>query len=160
MSALRTFAKTDAGRSEIGTRSQRLAPALRSLLLVVDGKRSEAQLRAVIDGLHAPPDALEQLEAMGLIGPGGVAAAPDTCRVAAEMPDASNRYGILYALMSDAVREHLGLRGYFLQLKIERAVGIDELVALLPELQASLARARGSELASEWSQRLQRLAGR
>lgn len=159
MSSRRTFAKTDAGRSEIGTRAQRLAPTLRSLLLVVDGRRSEGQLQAVIAGLHAPPDALQQLEAMGLIVASGAASAADGGRAAASMPESANRYGILYSLMSDAVREHLGLRGYFFQLKIERAAGIDELLALLPELRSALAKARGTEFALEWSQRLQRLAG-
>ena len=36
------------------------------------------------------------------------------------LAETANRYSVLYTLRSDAVREHLGLRGYFMQLKIER----------------------------------------
>ncbi|QCW25441.1 hypothetical protein FE772_06945 [Lysobacter enzymogenes] len=50
--------------------------------------------------------------------------------------------------MSEAVREHLGLRGYFLQLKIERCANSDELAALLPELSAALAKVRKDDVAA------------
>ena len=60
--------------------------------------------------------------------------------------------------MSDAVREHLGLRGYFLQLKIERCGDAQELLALLSDLAAAVAKARGTELAREFEQRLRTFA--
>jgi len=52
----------------------------------------------------------------------------------------NNRYTILYALMTDLVREQLGVRGYFLQLKLERAQDAPTLEGLLPDLQAALAK--------------------
>ena len=42
--------------------------------------------------------------------------------------------------MTEAVRERLGMLGYLFQLKLERATGEGELEALLPELQAALAK--------------------
>jgi hypothetical protein len=60
--------------------------------------------------------------------------------------------------MSDAVREHLGMRGYFLQLKIERCGNADELLALLPDLSAAVARARDMRQAVEFEQRLRAFA--
>ncbi|HBK47374.1 MAG TPA: hypothetical protein DDZ67_13260, partial [Xanthomonadaceae bacterium] len=69
------YLKTDAGRAEIETRALRLPAALRSILLMVDGQRSEAELRDLAGGLHAPADALEQLLALGLIEGGGRPAA-------------------------------------------------------------------------------------
>ncbi|UHQ24412.1 hypothetical protein LVB77_06915 [Lysobacter sp. 5GHs7-4] len=169
------LSKTEAGRDEIERRTRKLPTVLRSLLLVVDGQRDVGQLRAVAAGLHGPQDALEQLVAMGLIGIGGQASAPVRAALAAASAaaatapttsttpanggtDTSSRYGVLYALMSDAVREQLGLRGYFLQLKIERSADLAELAQLLPDLRAAVAKARDAALADELDRRLRMAA--
>lgn len=149
------YGKTEAGRSEIKTRARKLSAGLRSLLLVVDGQRDDDQLAQVAAGLHAPADALPQLVALGLIERSGSAATAP----AAPLAPSANRYGVLYALMSDAVAEHLGLRGYFTQLKIEKCAGAAELARLLPDLRAALAKAKGQAFADEWAQRMQALAG-
>ncbi|MCL1634333.1 hypothetical protein M2650_06755 [Luteimonas sp. SX5] len=147
MRADEVYAKTDAGRDEIETRARKLAPALRSTLLVVDGRRTIAQLLGLASGLHAPPDALAQLAELGLIAPVGQIAPG-----AAPLPqsDVADRYRLLSGLMSEAVRQHLGLRGYFMQLKIERCADTDELSALLPELTAAIAKSKGEPSASQW----------
>ncbi|WIH07046.1 hypothetical protein KHF85_04520 [Xanthomonas translucens pv. graminis] len=41
-------------------------------------------------------------------------------RAAPVSREAAQRYWLLYDAMSEAVRKHLGLRGYFMQLRIER----------------------------------------
>ena len=48
MSNAAYYIKTDAGRSEIKTRAHKLSAGLRSLLLVVDGQRNDAQLDQVM----------------------------------------------------------------------------------------------------------------
>lgn len=60
-------AKTAAGRQEIEDRGRRLPAGLRSILLMVDGRRDDTELRGLLEGLRAPADALEQLAAQGLI---------------------------------------------------------------------------------------------
>ena len=152
--------KTAAGRDEIESRARRLPTQLRSILLLVDGQRTARQLRDVIEGLHAPTDTLDQLVSLGLIADTAPAGAnpPAFAEVPAPSPAAANRYSVLYALMSDAVREHLGMRGYFLQLKIERCGNADELLALLPDLSAAVARTRDMRLAVEFEQRLRTFA--
>ena len=60
--------------------------------------------------------------------------------------------------MSETVREHLGLRGYFLQLKIERCTDVGELLALLPDLSNALAKAHTVGFAGEMERRLRTLA--
>jgi hypothetical protein len=55
--------------------------------------------------------------------------------------------------MSDTVREHLGLRGYFLQLKVERCTDVGELLALLPDFSTALAKARDTDFAQEMERR-------
>lgn len=158
-----SFAKTEAGRLEIEARTRRLPAALRSILLMVDGQRSEAELRGLIEGLKAPVDALEQLQALGLIENGWSAAArpagqattlaerasPET----GEGPvDAAQEYRWLYERMSGAVARYLGLKGYFLQLKIERCTDAQTLLALLPELESALRKARGAAFTAQWSE--------
>lgn len=61
------WCKTEAGRNEIQQRTRKLPAGLRSILLLVDGQRSDDELQAMMSGLHAPDDALGQLAADGLI---------------------------------------------------------------------------------------------
>ena len=143
------YAKTEAGRAEIGTRQHRLAPPMRSLLLLVDGRRETAQLRRFGETLRAPADAIDQLATLGLIAPlGSAAATPEPA--AAGPSQAAQRYIALSGLMSEAVRENLGLRGFMMQLRIERCSDADELIALLPDVTAAIAKARNLEFAREW----------
>jgi len=166
--------KTDAGRDEITSRALKLPNGLRSILLMVDGQRNVAQLRGVMSGLKSPDDALTQLQALGLIAvPQSLAAAAaatirDSARPAAPAsppaernvpafsagaPSTASGYSALYTLMSDTVREHLGLRGYFLQLKVERCTDVGELLALLPDFSTALAKARDTDFAQEMERR-------
>lgn len=185
------YRKTDAGRDEIRDRSRRLPPALRTVLLMVDGQRTLSDLRQVAAGVRAPDDALERLLAEGLIEPlnngfdvhglmraasGSAAAAaaamapppaPGPQPVATEAAEAAptaeqaatpavdaGHYVRLYDRMSGAVRAHLGLRGYFLQLKIERCTDAAGLQAMLPELRQALARSKGDTFAADWERAL------
>lgn len=152
MPTTQVYRKTDKGRAEIGSREHKLAPSLRSLLLLVDGQRDAAQLRHVAATLHAPDDAIDRLVALGLIGAGAhEPAAPTTPAMqAAEPSDAALRYMTLSGLMSEGVREYLGLRGFMTQLRIERCADANELLALLPEVAAAIAKARGAEFAHGW----------
>jgi len=153
--AIAVPAKTDAGRAEIETRAQRLPAALRSLLLLVDGQRGAAELDEIARRLHAPMDALAQLAALGLVTASAAGVAPRAADDAAVVDEArsdidTQRHLILYALMTDATRAHLGLvGGYLTQLKLERADDATALQALLPVLQAALAKARDAHVAAE-----------
>lgn len=167
------YAKTDAGRQEIRDRGQKLPASLRSLLLMIDGQRDQPQLRELMLGLHAPDDALERLLVMGLVKRGdGRMHAPETSpatfigqavtsaepvdpRVVAAPDD---RYARLYALLGETVARDLGLRGYFVQLKVERCADLDALLALLPEVAIALAKARDQTFARDWLGRARAVA--
>ncbi|HST44774.1 MAG TPA: hypothetical protein VLK29_06060 [Luteimonas sp.] len=140
------LSKTERGREEMRSRALKLAPALRSTLLLVDGARSVAQLRQLAVGLHAPGTALEQLAALGLIANPADASTP----AAAPAVETPSRFRVLSELCSEAVRQHLGLRGYFMQLRIERCPGEDEIVALLPHMRDAIGKAKGPATAAEW----------
>ncbi len=185
------YFKTEAGKREIQDRALRLPAALRSILLMVDGQRDQAQLRELMAGLRAPDDAIEQLVVKGLIqrGDGAPAAAPVVvapveapAKVAAQapvqdkapvampvqatvqapaadlpalpgaisMPADFGNYRRLYNFITDAVGLHLGLKGYFMQLKVERCADVDALLALLPDVATALSKAKSETFASEW----------
>ena len=179
------YAKTEAGRQEIADRARRLPAQLRSILLVVDGQKDDDTLQQIVAGVHAPADALAQLQQMGLIRRGGDAplppvtapAAPSASASTSNAPppasaaavagalhaladpsaapvsrEAAQRYSRLYDAMSEAVRQYLGLKGYFMQLKIERCSDAAALEALLPELAAALGKAKSPALAARWLQ--------
>lgn len=144
-------AKTAAGRREIEDRGLRLAPALRSVLLLVDGQRDSRELLQMAQGLRAPEDALEQLLALGLIEVvGGNAERAPPVPVTMQLGDDPLRYQQLRDWMAESVRRHLGLKGYLIQLKIERsrsAVGLEQ---LWPEVAAALGKAKSPAFASRW----------
>lgn len=146
------YFKTDAGKQEIQDRGRRLPSSLRSLLLMVDGQRDQSQLRELMSGLHAPDDALEQLLVMGLVKrsetPSQTPLAPLPGEVV--IPVEFGRYRRLYEIVTDSVRRHLGLKGYFLQLKVEKCADVDALLALLPEIATALTKAKDHTYATEW----------
>jgi hypothetical protein len=62
------FQKSAKGQEAIATRSSALGPRLRSVLIMVDGRRSAEELAPVIQGMGGDPKALlEQLESEGYI---------------------------------------------------------------------------------------------
>ncbi|HET6396397.1 MAG TPA: hypothetical protein VFF91_06105 [Pseudoxanthomonas sp.] len=173
------YRKTEAGRDEIRDRSRRLPPALRTVLLMVDGQRPLSELKQVAAGVHAPADALERLLADGLIepvptgfdaaglvravSPGTPAPSPAAAAAPAQSapPSAAavdageaDQFAALYRRMTEAIRAHLGLRGYFLQLKVERCEDLPALRALLPELRQALAKSKGETFAEDWERSL------
>lgn len=152
-------AKTAAGRQEIEDRARRLPAALRSILLMVDGQRDDDALRGLLPGLRAPADTLEQLGAMGLIEVigGSLAPAPVVAYTAGRENDPA-LYQQLYDAMSEAVRRHLGLKGYFLQLKIERCTDAPGLEKLWPDMVAAIGKVRSPALAQRWLQETRALS--
>ena len=145
------YAKTAAGRLEIENRGLKLAPALRSVLLLVDGQRDARELQQMALGLRAPDDVLQQLSALQLIDAvAGSADKAPVLPVTTQLGDDPLRYQQLRDWMAESVRKHLGLKGYLIQLKIERsrsAVGLEQ---LWPEVAAALGKAKSPAFASRW----------
>ncbi|MBW4048884.1 MAG: hypothetical protein HIU89_13450 [Proteobacteria bacterium] len=169
------YAKTPKGQAEIRSRSRSLSRPLRNVLLCVDGDRDSMALNALARACGAPADALQQLRGLGLIteadppaggstlhcnsiksesDPASDALGPDTLQPLELGPDAlsasSDDYLRLYAHMETLVGEHMALlKAYRLQLKIEQCNTVEELRALLPELEVALTKAVGSDRARE-----------
>jgi hypothetical protein len=148
------WSKTEAGRTEIQQRTRKLPAGLRSILLLVDGQRSDDELQAMMSGLHAPDDALNQLAADGLIerrsGAASMLAAVAATKTPTIAMTSAERYNLLYARITDDIRSHIGLKGYFLQLKVERCANADDLEALLPDVATAMTKARDHTFATRW----------
>lgn len=144
-------AKTAAGRQEIEDRARRLPPSLRSILLMVDGQRDDTELTALLPGLRAPEDALAQLSAQGLIEIVGGSVAPVVAAaLTAGREQDPDLYKRLYDWMSESVRRHLGLKGCFMQLKVERCTDAGSLETLWPDMAAAISKAKSPALANRW----------
>lgn len=163
------YRKTDAGREEIRVRGRRLSVPLRATLLMVDGRRTLPELRRLASSVRAPGDALESLFADGLIevdaqvpvqppepvrpvAPVAAATTPPAPITMAATPAAIDHEApmSLYQHLSLAVRSHLGMGDYVLQLRLDRCGDEDELRALLPDLHQALVKAKGEEFANDW----------
>lgn len=164
------YRKTAKGTAEIETRAHRLPPRLRSALILVDGKRSDGDLRALIGA--AGDDALRALAGDGFIEVISVAdttrAMPASTAVAAAPAAATAAAGPSTVAPSTtsstdvalrrreavrAVNELLGPMGESLSIRLERAKSIDELRKLLEQALPVIAGARGRDAARAFADR-------
>lgn len=155
------FHKTEAGGQALQDRSRcpALTPRLRSLLLQVDGKRGGAELRELGRALGAPDDGLAMLLTLGLVAGDGLGAAqalppslaapagPAADTAAAPPADAFARLQEATRLMNKAAADHMGLKALFFTLKVEKAANREELLGLLGDLRAAIAKSRDADQA-------------
>jgi hypothetical protein len=144
--------KTAAGTDEVSRRARKLPQRLRTMLIMVDGEISAAQLRQAAVTLGAPADCLESLEAQGLIQAQAAAAAPAPLRAAEPAAAASlgsdpERFRAAQKFMNDSAVDALGLRAFFFTLKLEKCYTCDDLRALLPDFTRLIAKGSGDPAA-------------
>jgi hypothetical protein len=148
------FRKTAKGQTEIETRANRLVPRLRTALILVDGKRTDDELRKMI--LSEPDEVLailldqEYIEVIASApsprGSGGAASAPadapaDSPRKIEETRRAAVRF----------LNDQLGPSAESLALKIERAGSWAELKPHLEMAEHFLRSGRGPAVAQEFA---------
>jgi hypothetical protein len=170
------YRKTAKGLTEIETRAQRLPPRLRSALILVDGRRSDDELRKLI--LQQPEETLNTLAGQGFIEVIGItqdlpmprpqvgtaatrqpaattaAASPG---VAVAVPPATTAPPVsaqdFSAARAQAVRAFTDLVGPMaeaLAIKMERSRSLDELRPLVMTAQTIIGNARGGQAAASY----------
>lgn len=169
------YDKTDKGRQEIATRQFQLQNRLRTLLVMVDGKQSAAELlrkvqalgldessvQELIDGdfispikdsvevvttLPVTPDALEPVQYQQ--------GSPDPSTVSTSVSDVplpelsgAEQFQAVYRFFNETIKANLGFRGFALQLKVERAGNLEDFEYLrIPFLEAVM-KAKGRDFA-------------
>ena len=146
------FRKTAKGVTEIETRAFRLAPRMRSALIMVDGKRSDADLRPLIQ--QQPDETLAALAEQGFIevlartpAPGQAPRAAPASSAAPAIAAAPARPALDFeAQRRAAVRvlnDQLGPGAETLAIRMERARTAEELRPLLATAAQLIANARG-----------------
>jgi len=163
------YRKTAKGQAEIETRAHRLSPRLRSALILIDGRRSDDEVRKLIP--QQADETLQLLVEQGFIEVIGITqdaprAAPPAARPAnpappvaappapAAAPAVTPRD--FAATRAQAVRlftDMVGPMSEALAMKMERARSPDELRPLVQTAQRIIGNARGGQAAADYGTR-------
>ncbi|WP_439891240.1 hypothetical protein ACS7SF_00745 [Ralstonia sp. 25C] len=154
------YQKTDKGQDEIRTRANHLDQRHRAVLLMVNGEKTCDDILLQLQPLGMTQAVFDELEQGGYIRmhmPGTAAPAksvppapaPVATTAAPPAPSAATAeagidgYQRLYRFYTETISRYLGLRGYLLEMKVEKAGNVEELVALRETLKAALTKTRG-----------------
>ena len=178
-----TFVKTPLGLEEVRSRALKLSQRLRTMLIMVDGTRTVAQLRQAQLTLGAPADFLENLQALGLVvsdmAPANAASAaaasaqramsaapPPHAAVDVELslsaldtglPQDAEKFRAALKFMNDTSVDLLGFRSFFFTLKVEKCFTMADLKELIPQFSGAIAKSKGAEVARAMEERVQRM---
>ncbi|WP_343550048.1 hypothetical protein [Ralstonia sp.] len=151
------YQKTEKGQDEIRTRANHLDQRHRAVLLMINGEKTCDDILVQLQPLGMTHAVFDELEDGGYIRPhaAGTTAAkaePASAPTAAETAPAqattpkepaAEGYQRLYRFYTETISRYLGLRGYLLEMKVEKAGNVAELVALRDTLKAALTKTRG-----------------
>ncbi len=159
------YQKTDKGQDEIRTRANHLDQRHRAVLLMVNGEKTCDEILLQLQPLGMTQAVFDELEQGGYVRvhvPGTAAATPAKSAAASPAPASSpprtaapataaatpteqgvDGYQRLYRFYTETISRYLGLRGYLLEMKVEKAGNVDELIALRETLKTALAKTRG-----------------
>jgi len=151
------YRKAAKGQAEIETRANKLAPRLRAALIMVDGKRSETELRPLL--MPTPDETLAALLAQGYIEVVDLALAsaatlPITTPAAGDPPLAMKPMPVpLPVRRREGVRlltDQVGPMAEAVALRMERAQSVDELRAAVLLGAQIIANTRGRQAAEAY----------
>jgi hypothetical protein len=168
------YDKTAKGREEIATRKYQLAPRLRTLLVLVDGHKPEEELLRNVAGLGLTASAMQELLAQELIvlttsyaalpepvQPPAPQPAPEPELETTSLPTPSQvqQFRSVYDFYNKTIKSTMGLRGFTLQLKVEKAGSVDELRELRDPYLEAVQKAKGRDTAIQLARQLDILLG-
>jgi pyruvate/2-oxoglutarate dehydrogenase complex dihydrolipoamide acyltransferase (E2) component len=160
--------KTEAGQRVLKDRSIALTPRQRSAFILCDGKRSVVDVLEA--GMGVSRDEIDQMVAQGLlalVGEGGAPAAAEPAASPAPAPAPApapvavavavaaapaagrsdqQRYKDAYPIATQLTGS-LGLRGFRLNLSVEGTANCEQLLALLPKIEAAVGPEKAAALA-------------
>ena len=160
MSVGNIYGKTALGLDEVGKRKLKLAPRLRTMLILIDGHQPALVLQDEAAKLGAPVDFIEQLIALRLVEKvDGVAGARSKAAVhpGSLLGDGESEYLRFRAakdFMNITVVDALGIRAFFFTLKLERAGNVADLRELVEGYRDAINKGSGPEQAKVFAERL------
>ena len=144
MAGTTRYAKTEKGLEEIRSRGKNLRGRLRTMLILIDPAKTDAELRASATQIGVEAEFLETLVRDGYVSPVGgaeTAAAEPAPRVVTR--DELARFRAAKAFINETIVDALGVRAFLFTLKLERCSTRADLVALLPDYEKSIRKFRG-----------------
>ncbi|MFZ6686460.1 hypothetical protein ACO0K0_01785 [Undibacterium sp. SXout11W] len=176
----RAYDKTEKGREEIATRKYQLANRLRTLLVMIDGKKSAAELLKNLTAIGLDENSIQELIELEMIAP-AVAIADATESTESHAPlevesettpieenkispvqsstdtddqTEAEQFQVIYNFFNETIKSALGFRGFTLQLKVERAKNIDDFKNLRHAYLEAILKIKGREIARSLRDRL------
>lgn len=146
------FDKTDKGREEIATRKYQLAPRLRTLLVLVDGKQSVGELLKKVAGIGLTEDSIASLLNDGYIQP-----VPASDAAEQILSGGPTQFQAIYQFYTGTIKSTIGLRGYALQLMVEKATSVDDFRELRQSYLDAVLKAKGKDTARSRRRQLDQL---
>jgi hypothetical protein len=161
--------KTELGQLAFKERSVLMSNRQRSLFLLMDGARSVDQILLLTKALSSSQADIDHLVSVGFIASGDVSAqavasakppispispspvvdmvssVADVGEVVSNPRTPQERFAEAWP-MATQLTAGMGLRGFMLNLAIEKASGYDELLALLPKIQETVGTAKCAAL--------------
>ena len=144
------YSKTERGLDELRTRQMNLPVQLRSVLIMIDGQHTVAKTLARAQALSVGPDVFAQLEKLALIEKrfGARSVAETAGTPVQRSQDDVQRFVTLQKSINGVISAHLGMRGYGLMLRLQRAGNLRDLHDLLPDLAQALVKRIGINAAT------------
>jgi len=142
------YAKTELGQQALKERSPQLTSRQRSAMILIDGKKTLDQVLAATAGLGVPAPAAAPAAGSAP----AVASSPVVVATSAAPPPAapagpskSEMFSLAWPVAT-RLTATLGLRGFRLNVAVERCMDYDELLALLPRITEALGPEKTREL--------------
>ena len=153
------YAKTEEGARELKERKLNLPIVLRSVLIMVDGHRTVAQVLERARALRIDADAFATLEHAGLIAKRFSAPSAANPEISSTPRSETEIQRFLDAQrqLGDAINAHLGFRGYVMMKRLQRANNLRDLHDLLPDFAKAMVRRVGIDAATPIVGRLEQL---
>lgn len=127
------LSKTELGHRVLKDRSVQLSQPQRAALIMLDGSTSAEQVLAKTAGIGVTPEDIELLLAAGLVQEAGAGAGLAAAGGARTQRPPAQRYADAYPIAA-RLTASLGLRGFRLNLAIEKAASYEQLRDLSPRI--------------------------
>lgn len=145
------YRKTPLGVAEIESRAMKIPQRLRSLLIMIDGKRTAASLAAMAQAEQC----IAELHAQGLIEP-AAAPAPAPTPVPPRLAKPAVSFETNLRLIVRELNDAVGPAAETLAIKMERTRNVAELRALLPHALQVVSAMRGRAFCEAFASRVER----
>jgi hypothetical protein len=141
--------KTDAGNEEVANRRHKLSSRVRSLLIVIHGTDTVAELTKNFHAFGDVGACLQELSQLGLIRMqmaqnGRPVTQEPAANASSLMPPAQQAK----QLLNESAVAVLGLRAYLFTLKLERCYTADDVRNIMPEYERIVTKSKGSDFST------------